>query len=180
MKEEEKQLHSYGEFHPAVDESVFVAPGAKIVGRVKIGAQSSVWYNSVIRGDADQVVIGSGTNIQDNCTLHADKGFPLVMGNRISVGHNCVLHGCTVEDDALVGIGAIVLNGARIGAGSVVGAGSLVVQGMDVPPGHLVMGVPAKVIRPIGADKARHYRAPAEKYRLRSRYLLGQGPSPDR
>lgn len=176
---EEKCVYPYGEFHPEVDDSVFLAPGSKVVGKVKIGAQSSVWYNAVVRGDADRVVIGSGTNIQDNCTLHADRDFPLILGDRISIGHNSVLHGCIIEDDVLVGMGAIILNGAKIGAASVVGAGSVVVQGMEVPPGHLVMGVPAKIIRPLNQDEFGGFQSMAGKYRLRSRFVLGLGPTPD-
>lgn len=175
----EKKVFQYGEYSPEVDQSVFLAPGAKVVGKVKIGAQSSIWYNAVVRGDADRVEIGSGTNIQDNCTLHADAGFPLILGDRISIGHNSVLHGCIIEDDVLVGMGAIILNGAKIGAASVVGAGSVVVQGMEVPPGHLVMGVPAKIIRPIKEGEEEGFRSMADKYRRRSRFVLGLGPTPD-
>lgn len=176
---EETALYEYKGYFPEVDESVFIAPGSRIVGRVKIGSYSSIWYNSVVRGDADSVTIGSGTNIQDNCTLHEDPGFPLVIGSNISVGHGCILHGCTIEDNVLVGMGAIILNGAKIGAGSVVGAGSLVVQGMEVPPGHLVMGLPAKIIRPLGEGEALNFQNMAARYKQRSLFILGQGPSPD-
>lgn len=176
---EDRSFFSYGEFHPGVDESVFVAPGAKIVGKVKIGAYTNIWYNSVVRGDADRVFIGSGTNIQDNCTLHEDPGFPLVIGDRVSVGHNCVLHGCTVGDDALVGMSSTILNGAKIGAGAVVGAGSLVTQGMEIPPGHLAMGLPAKIIRPLNENESKYYRALAQRYKNRALFLMGQGPDPD-
>lgn len=176
---EDRSFFSYGEFHPGVDESVFVAPGAKIVGRVKIGAQSSIWYNAVVRGDADTVTIGSGTNIQDNCSLHEDPGFPLVIGDRVSVGHNTILHGCVIGDGALIGMGSIVLNGAKIGEGAVVGAGSLVLQGMEIPPGHLAMGVPAKVIRPLREDEAVKHQSWAGRYRNRASFVLGRGPSPD-
>ncbi|MFZ5642361.1 MAG: gamma carbonic anhydrase family protein [Bacillota bacterium] len=176
---EEITMYGYKDYLPEVDESVFIAPGSRIVGKVKIGPYSSVWYNTVVRGDADFVTIGSGTNIQDNCTLHEDPGFPLVIGNNISVGHGCILHGCTIEDNVLVGMGAIILNGAKIGAGSVVGAGSLVVQGMEIPPGHLVMGLPAKIIRPLGVDEALNFRNMAARYKQRSQYILGKGPSPD-
>lgn len=162
-----------------MDESVFVAPGAKIVGRVKIGAGSSIWYNAVVRGDADTVVIGCGTNIQDNCSLHEDPGFPLVIGDRVSVGHNTILHGCAIGDGALIGMGSIILNGAKIGAGAVVGAGSLVLHGMEIPPGHLAMGVPAKVIRQLGEDEAAKHQSWAGRYRNRAFFVLGRGPSPD-
>lgn len=138
---------------PAVDPGAFVAPNAVVVGDVTVAAGASVWYGAVLRGDAEAIAVGAGSNIQDNCTLHADPGFPLVVGERISVGHNAVLHGCTVEDDVLVGMNATVLNGARIGAGSLVAAGAVVPQGMQVPPGSLVAGVPAKVRRELTEDE---------------------------
>ncbi|MHB8156777.1 MAG: gamma carbonic anhydrase family protein [Desulfocucumaceae bacterium] len=177
---EEKMLFDYDGFSPDIGDQVFIAPGAKIVGKVKIGFQSSIWYNTIVRGDADRVIIGSSTNIQDNCTLHQDPGFPLIVGDRVSVGHNCILHGCEIEDDTLVGMGAVVLNGAKIGAKSVIGAGSLVVQGMEVPPGHLVMGLPARIIRPLTEEESVKYRAMADKYRRRSLFVQGSGPCPDR
>ncbi|ALU72126.1 MULTISPECIES: gamma carbonic anhydrase family protein [Rhodococcus] len=132
---------------PQIDESAFIAPNATVVGAVTIAAGASIWYGAVIRGDAESISIGADTNIQDNCTVHADPTFPAVLGERISVGHNAVLHGCTVEDDVLVGMGAVVLNGAHIGSGSLIAAGAVVSQGMQIPPGSLVAGVPAKVKR---------------------------------
>ncbi|MFC9324365.1 gamma carbonic anhydrase family protein [Kitasatospora sp. NPDC057015] len=151
---------------PALDPSVFVAPGAVVVGAVTVAADVSIWYGAVLRGDSGPITVGAGTNIQDNCTLHADPGFPLLLGERISVGHNAVLHGCTVEDDVLVGMGASVLNGARIGAGSLVAAGAVVPQGMVVPPGSLVAGVPAKVRRELREDERAGISANGEGYRL--------------
>ncbi|MCL5058630.1 MAG: gamma carbonic anhydrase family protein [Actinobacteria bacterium] len=177
--EEEKRVFGYGEFFPELDQSVFLAPGSKIVGRVKIGSRSSVWYNTVVRGDADSVTIGCCTNIQDGCTLHEDPGFPLVLGDGVSVGHNCILHGCRIEDNVLVGMGAVILNGAHIGAGAVIGAGSLVVQGLEIPPGHLAMGLPAKIIRPLGEEEAANFRAMADKYMKRAQFMLGKGTCPD-
>ncbi|MFE2916764.1 gamma carbonic anhydrase family protein [Kitasatospora indigofera] len=151
---------------PQLDPSVFVAPNAVVVGSVAVAADVSIWYGAVLRGDAGPITVGAGTNIQDNCTLHADPGFPLLLGERISVGHNAVLHGCTVEDDVLVGMGATVLNGARIGAGSLVAAGAVVPQGMVVPPGSLVAGVPAKVRREVGEEELAGIKANGEGYRL--------------
>ncbi|MEU1285152.1 gamma carbonic anhydrase family protein [Kitasatospora sp. NPDC005856] len=138
---------------PAVDPGAFVAPNAVVVGDVTVAAGAGIWYGAVLRGDAESISVGAGSNIQDNCTLHADPGFPLVVGERISVGHNAVLHGCTVEDDVLVGMNATVLNGARIGTGSLVAAGAVVPQGMVVPPGSLVAGVPAKVRRELTEEE---------------------------
>jgi carbonic anhydrase/acetyltransferase-like protein (isoleucine patch superfamily) len=151
---------------PEVDPGAFTAPTSVVVGRVRLSAGASVWYHAVLRGDAEDITVGRDTNIQDNCTVHADPGFPAVLGERVSVGHNAVLHGCTVEDDVLVGMGATVLNGARIGTGSLVAAGAVVPQGMQVPPGSLVAGVPAKVKRPLGEGELAGIRANAEGYLL--------------
>ncbi|MFJ4186535.1 gamma carbonic anhydrase family protein [Kitasatospora sp. NPDC089509] len=162
----EPLIAAVGGKSPAVDPSAFVAPNAVVIGDVTVGAGASIWYGAVLRGDAESISVGAGSNIQDNCTLHADPGFPLVVGERISVGHNAVLHGCTVEDDVLVGMSATILNGARIGAGSLVAAGAVVTQGMDVPPGSLVAGVPAKVRRELTEEERAGVKANGEGYRL--------------
>src|SRR5438046_10072131 len=132
---------------PTIDPTAFTAPTSVVVGEVTMAARASVWYHAVLRADCGPIVLGADSNIQDNCTVHVDPGFPVTVGERVSVGHNAVLHGCTVEDAVLVGMGATVLNGAHIGAGSLVAAQALVPQGMQVPPGSLVAGVPAKVKR---------------------------------
>ncbi|MET7701259.1 gamma carbonic anhydrase family protein [Streptomyces sp. NPDC005485] len=134
---------------PQVDQEAFAAPTSVVIGEVTLHAGASVWYGAVLRADCGPIVIGADSNIQDNCTLHVDPGFPISVGARVSVGHNAVVHGATVEDDCLIGMGATVLNGAVIGAGSLVAAQALVPQGMQVPPGSLVAGVPAKVKRPL-------------------------------
>ncbi|MFJ3791628.1 gamma carbonic anhydrase family protein [Kitasatospora sp. NPDC090091] len=151
---------------PSVDPTAFLAPNAVVVGDVTVAAGASVWYGAVIRGDAESITVGAGSNIQDNCTLHADLGFPLVIGERISVGHNAVLHGCVIEDDVLVGMNSTVLNGARIGAGSLVAAGAVVPQGMQVPAGSLVAGVPAKVRRELTEEERASIKFNGEGYRL--------------
>ncbi|MFF2848164.1 gamma carbonic anhydrase family protein [Streptomyces sp. NPDC058001] len=138
---------------PKVDQDAFVAPTAVVIGEVTVHSGASVWYGAVLRADCGPIVLGADSNIQDNCTLHVDPGFPITIGERVTVGHNVVLHGCTVEDDVLVGMGATVLNGAVIGAGSLVAAQALVPQGMLVPPGSLVAGVPAKVRRPLTEEE---------------------------
>lgn len=130
-----------GGHEPVIAPTAFVAPTSVVVGEVGLAAGSSVWYHTVLRADGGPIVIGADSNIQDNCTVHVDPGSPVTIGERVSVGHNAVLHGCTVEDDVLVGMGATVLNGAHIGAGSLVAAQALVPQGMRVPPGSLVAGV---------------------------------------
>jgi carbonic anhydrase/acetyltransferase-like protein (isoleucine patch superfamily) len=132
---------------PDVADSAFVAAGAVLVGRVTLAEDSSVWYNAVLRAEQEPIVIGAGSNLQDNVSGHVDAGFPLTVGRNVSVGHGAVLHGCTVEDDCLIGMSSTVLNGAVIGAGSLVAAGAVVLEGTIVPPGSLVAGVPAKVRR---------------------------------
>ncbi|MFJ8792326.1 gamma carbonic anhydrase family protein [Streptomyces sp. NPDC102462] len=132
---------------PRIDSGAFVAPTASVIGDVTLHAGASVWYGAVLRGDVERITVGASANVQDNVTLHADPGFPVSVGERVSIGHNAVVHGATVRDDCLIGMGATVLNGAVIGAGSLVAAQALVPQGMTVPPGSLVAGVPAKVRR---------------------------------
>ena len=153
---------------PELDATAFVAPTAVVLGGVALAAGASVWYHAVLRGDCESITIGENSNIQDNCSVHADPGFPVVVGRGVSVGHNAVLHGCTVGDDVLVGMGATVLNGADIGAGSLVAAGAVVPQGMKVPPNSLVAGVPAKVKRELDADGLAGIRLNAEGYVLLS------------
>ncbi|MFJ2113853.1 MULTISPECIES: gamma carbonic anhydrase family protein [unclassified Streptomyces] len=138
---------------PRLHPGAFTAPTCVVIGEVTVAAGAGIWYHAVLRADAAPITVGADSNIQDNCTLHADPGFPLTVGERVSVGHNAVLHGCTVEDDVLIGMGATVLNGAHIGAGSLVAAQSLVPQGMRVPPGSLVAGVPAKVKRELTEEE---------------------------
>jgi carbonic anhydrase/acetyltransferase-like protein (isoleucine patch superfamily) len=155
-----------------IDASAFIAPGAIILGDVHLGKDASVWYNTVIRGDTAAISIGEETNIQDLSLLHADPGLPCLVGKRVTVGHRVILHGCTVEDDCLIGMGAILLNHVRIGRGSVIGAGALLLEGTEVPPGSLVVGFPGKVVRPVDEELQerieqswRHYVAFAQRHR---------------
>jgi carbonic anhydrase/acetyltransferase-like protein (isoleucine patch superfamily) len=154
--------------------TAFVADNATVLGDVTIGAESSIWFGTVIRGDVERISIGAQTNIQDLCLLHADPGFPCVIGDRVTVGHGAIVHGATVEDEALVGIRAVVLNGARIGRGSIVGAGALIPENFEVPPKTLFVGVPARFVRattPADQQRARHawenYAAAAKTARNR-------------
>jgi carbonic anhydrase/acetyltransferase-like protein (isoleucine patch superfamily) len=149
---------------PRIDPDAYTAAGSVVLGAVTLAAGSSVWYHAVLRGDAESISLGAGSNIQDNCTVHADPGYPAVVGAGVTVGHNTVLHGCAIEDDVLVGMGATVLNGARIGAGSLVAAAALVPQGMVIPPGSLVAGVPAKVRRELSPEELAGIRLNAEHY----------------
>src|SRR6478735_10313032 len=144
-----------GNRSPRVAGDAWVAPGATVIGEVELRAGASVWYGAVVRADNAPIVIGRDSNLQDNVSAHADPAFPLTVGERVSVGHNAVLHGCTIEDDVLIGMSATVLNGARIGAGSLVAAGAVVTQGADIPPRSLVAGVPAKVRRELTDEELR-------------------------
>jgi carbonic anhydrase/acetyltransferase-like protein (isoleucine patch superfamily) len=132
---------------PEIHEEAFVAPTAVVVGKVTMGPRASIWYGAIARADAEVIEIGEDSNVQDGSTLHSDPGSPLVIGKRVTVGHNVVLHGARVDDDVLVGMGSTVLNGAHIGSGSIVAAGAVVMQGQEIPPNSLVAGVPAKVRR---------------------------------
>ena len=147
---QEEPLFGAIESHrPQIAEDAFVAPATVVVGRVRIGARSSVWYGSVLRGDDEEIVIGDDTNVQDLSMMHADPGYPAVLGDRVTVGHRAIVHGARVEDDVLIGMGAVLLNGARIGSGSVIAAGAVVTPGAEIPPASLVAGIPAKVLRPV-------------------------------
>jgi carbonic anhydrase/acetyltransferase-like protein (isoleucine patch superfamily) len=146
-------LVPFGGVAPAIPASAWVAPNATLVGAVTLGERASVFYGAVLRGDVDSISIGDDTNLQDNVTMHCDAGTPATVGARVSVGHGAILHGCTVEDDCLIGMGATVLNRAVIGAGSLVAAGAVVLEGTIVPPGSLVAGVPAKVRRELSDDE---------------------------
>lgn len=153
---------------PEVDPTAWVADDATLVGATTIGAQASVWYAVVVRADGDAITVGERSNVQDGCVLHADPGLPLTIGSGVSVGHRAVLHGCTIEDDVLVGMGAVVLNGAVIGTGSLIAAGAVVLEGTVVPPGSLVAGVPAKVRRPLTEEERAGIRENADGYVARA------------
>lgn len=150
---------------PQLHAESWAAPNASLIGRVSLPAGASVWYSATLRAEVEPIEIGADTNIQDSVTVHVDPGFPCRVGAHVSVGHNAVLHGCTVEDGCLIGMGAIVLNGAVVGAGSLVAAGAVVPQGMVVPPRSLVAGVPGKVRRELSDDEVQHNRHNAVAYR---------------
>lgn len=149
---------------PVIHPDAYIAPNATVVGDVHIGAGSSVFFGSVLRGDREPITIGEDTNIQDNCVLHTDAGFPIRIGRGCTIGHGAILHGCTIGDNTLVGMGAIVLNGAKIGRDCIIGAGALVPQGMEIPDGSLAFGSPAKVRRALTEEEVRSNRAAAEFY----------------
>jgi len=166
----------YLEHSPKIHASAYIAPGAVVVGRVDLQENVSIWYNSVVRGDVDRVSIGRGTNIQDGCLLHQNEGVPLVIGEEVTVGHGAILHGCTIGDGCLIGMGAIILTGAKIGPEALIGAGSVVKEGQEIPPGVLAVGSPARVIRSLSDEErsglresARHYRMMAEQHRANAK-----------
>jgi carbonic anhydrase/acetyltransferase-like protein (isoleucine patch superfamily) len=150
---------------PAIADTAWAAPNATLIGRVTLGENASVFYGSVLRADVDAISIGAGSNIQDNVSIHCDSGIPTTVGSGVSVGHSAVLHGCTIEDDCLIGMGATVLNRAVIGTGSLVAAGAVVLEGTVIPPGSLVAGVPAKVRRELSEEERDGIRANAAHYR---------------
>jgi carbonic anhydrase/acetyltransferase-like protein (isoleucine patch superfamily) len=160
---------AYGDRRPEIDATAWVAPGSTIIGSVRLAPRASVWYASVLRGDTEDISIGAGSNIQDGCVVHADPGFPTAVGSGVSVGHRAVLHGCTIGDDVLIGMGAVVLNGARIGSGSLVAAGAVVLEGMVVPPGSLVAGLPGRVRRELSEEERADIVRNADGYAARAR-----------
>jgi carbonic anhydrase/acetyltransferase-like protein (isoleucine patch superfamily) len=155
---------AYGGITPTVDPAAFVAPNATLIGAVTLAENSSVFYGSVLRGDTDSISIGAGSNVQDNVSMHTDVGIQLVVGKGVSIGHGAVVHGCVIEDDCLIGMGATILNRAVIGAGSLVAAGAVVLEDTVIPPGSLVAGVPAKVRRELTDDEKAGVRANAAHY----------------
>ena len=156
---------------PEVGADVWIAPSAAVIGKVVLEDAVNVWFGAVLRGDTEVIWVGSGSNVQDNCVLHTDLGFPLLIGANCTVGHAAILHGCTIGEGTLIGMGSTIMNGARIGKGCMIGAGSLVTEGREIPDGSLVMGRPATVKRALsGAEvagllaSAAHYRANAARF----------------
>lgn len=163
---DEQKIFPYMETAPQIHESVFIAPGAKVIGNVTIGKDSSIWYNTVVRGDVHYVKIGDMTNIQDLSMLHVTNGkFPLTIGSKVTVGHSVTLHGCTIHDLCLIGMGAVVLDGSIVEQNSIVAAGAVVKPGFVVPSGKLVAGVPAKVIRNLTEEEMLEFEHSAERYK---------------
>jgi carbonic anhydrase/acetyltransferase-like protein (isoleucine patch superfamily) len=149
---------------PQIDPTAYVAPQAVIIGDVRLAAQSSVWPTAVLRGDINFIEIGEGSNIQDGSIVHLAEDLPVRVGKLVTVGHRAILHACTVEDNCLIGMGATILDGAVIGSGSIVGAHALVTKGTHIPPGSLVMGTPAKVVRPLRPEEIADIRTWADHY----------------
>ena len=160
---------------PKIAENVYIAPGAKLSGDVTIGENSSVFFNAVIRGDVDAITIGRFTNIQDNCVLHSSMNLPISIGDGVTVGHSAIVHGCTIGDNVLIGMGSIIMNGVEIGSNSVIAAGSIVTEGKKIEPYSLVMGAPGKVVRSLSEEHCAAVEKAAMGYdRLRALHMDGE------
>jgi carbonic anhydrase/acetyltransferase-like protein (isoleucine patch superfamily) len=157
-------LYSLDGHAPRIAEDTWVAPDANLIGQVVLEAGGSVWFGCTLRGDNEPITVGAGSNVQENCVLHTDMGYPLSIGPGCTIGHKVMLHGCTLGENTLVGMGATVLNGARIGRDCLIGAGALVTEGKDIPDGSLVMGMPGKVVRALDAAAIAELRASARHY----------------
>ncbi len=162
-------IYALGEVLPEIDPEAWVAPDANVIGRVALGQGASVWFGATLRGDNEPIVVGAGSNVQEACVFHTDPGFPLTVGRDCTIGHKAILHGCTIGDETLIGMGAIVQNGARIGRNCLIGAGALVTEGKEIPDGSLVVGAPGKVIRQLDEKAIAGIRSAAQVYRARAR-----------
>ncbi|PIE10528.1 MAG: gamma carbonic anhydrase family protein [Rhodobacterales bacterium] len=163
---------------PQIADDAWVAPDANIIGSVILEAHSSVWFGCTLRGDGEPIIVGKGSNVQENCVFHTDLGYPLTLGENVTVGHKAMLHGCTIGDGSLIGMGATVLNGAKIGKGCLIGAGALVTEGKVIPDGSMVLGAPGKVVRELNENarqaliaSAEHYQQNAARFRAGLRTL---------
>jgi carbonic anhydrase/acetyltransferase-like protein (isoleucine patch superfamily) len=157
-------IYSLAEHSPELADDVFVADNAAVIGKVRLGAGVSIWFGATLRGDNETIVVGRGSNVQEGAVLHTDPGLPLVVGEDVTVGHQAMLHGCTIGDGSLIGIQAVVLNGARIGRGCLVGAGALVTEGKEFPDHSLILGTPARVVRTLAPDELERLRLSAVVY----------------
>lgn len=165
-----KGIYKYQGFIPQVDEDVFIAPGARVIGKVILEKGANIWYNTVLRGDTDYITIGENSNVQDNSTVHTNPGYHTRIGSYVTIGHNSVIHCCTIEDYCLIGMGAIVLDEAVVGRGSVVGAGAVITKGTIIPPFSLVLGIPARVINNLDESVLEERKDIALRYTERGRY----------
>jgi carbonic anhydrase/acetyltransferase-like protein (isoleucine patch superfamily) len=161
-------LYRIGDVEPLLGEGAWVAPSADLIGDVRLGARASVWFGAVLRGDNTPLILGEDTNFQDGAVGHSDAGFPLTIGARVTIGHQAILHGCTIGDDCLIGMGARILNGAAIEMECIVGAGALVTEGKHFERGSLIVGVPARVVRSLTEDEKQLLRASAAHYAVKA------------
>lgn len=168
----DKRLDTYLAQKPKLGKNVYIARGAVVVGDVTLGDHSSVWYNAVLRGDINRIVVGQYTNIQDNAVLHLENDLPCIVGNYVTIGHSAIVHACTVGDESLIGMGSVILDGAVIGRQCLVGAKALVTMGTQIPDGSLVLGAPARILRPLTPEERANLRHSAEKYSANAAYCL--------
>lgn len=159
---------------PDIHPSAWVAPGAALIGHVTLEEEASIWYHTTLRGDINRIHIGPRSNIQDGSVIHLENDIPTIVGELVTVGHKALLHACTIQDEVLIGMGAIILDGAEIGARSIIGAGAIVTKGKKIPPGSLVLGTPGKVVRQLDLQEQQEIRHWAEKYVTLSRYYIAQ------
>jgi carbonic anhydrase/acetyltransferase-like protein (isoleucine patch superfamily) len=167
-------IYQLGEHAPEIDGTAFVADSAALIGKVTVEANASVWFGVTIRGDNERITIGANSNVQDGTVMHTDMGFPLTLGKNVSIGHQAMLHGCTVGDGSLIGIQAVVMNGAKIGKGCLVGAGALVTEGKEFPDNSLIIGSPAKVVRTLTEDDLQRLAGNADIYMERGKLYKAQ------
>jgi carbonic anhydrase/acetyltransferase-like protein (isoleucine patch superfamily) len=167
-------IYQLGDDAPEIDASAFVADTANVIGKVTLHANATVWYGTTIRGDNERITIGENSNVQENSVLHTDMGFPMTLGKNVTVGHQAMLHGCTIGDGSLVGIQAVILNGAKIGKGCLVGAGALVTEGKEFPDNQLIIGSPAKAVRTLTEQDVAKLRGAADGYVQRGRLFKTQ------
>ena len=167
-----RQLDTFLRKTPTLGQNVYLARGSVVIGDVTLGDHCSVWYNAVLRGDINRIVVGHHTNIQDNAVLHLADELPCLVGNYVTIGHSAIVHACTVHDECLIGMGAVVLDGAEIGPQSLIGAKALVTQGSRIPEGSLVLGAPGKVVRALSSDERAGLKFWAEKYAANAAYCL--------
>ena len=167
-------IYELGGVSPDIADDAFIAPDANLIGKVRIGARASVWFGSTLRGDNELIDVGAGTNVQENCVFHTDMGFPLTIGENVTVGHKVLLHGCTIGDGSLIGMNATVMNGAVIGKNCLIGAGALVTEGKVIPDGSMVLGAPGKVVRELDEDAIKGLEESAVHYQENAaRFLTG-------
>ena len=162
-------IYSLDGIVPQIAASAWVAPDANLIGKIVVEEEASIWFGATLRGDNEEIRVGRGSNVQENCVLHTDMGFPLVIGPDCTIGHKAMLHGCIIGEGSLIGMGATILNGAKIGKGCLIGAGALITEGKEIPDGSLVMGAPGKVVRQLDEAGLARLRASAAGYRANAR-----------
>ena len=163
-------LYQFGEHAPQIDPSAYVVDSANVIGRVRLDANASIWFGFTIRGDNELISIGENSNVQENCVLHTDMGYPMSIGKQVTIGHQAMLHGCSVGDGSLIGIQAVILNNAKIGKNCLVGAGALVTEGKEFPDNSVILGSPAKVVRTLSAEEATNLAAISDTYVKRAQF----------